>query len=105
MSSDVRQEMTPALFNVLICISAIVGISSIASFILRRRALGLALGGSFLSSLALGYVAATQTDPPSLLPLWGWLFGSLLGAFPGFAVFSHVRRTKRVMLSDRDDRP
>jgi len=66
---------------------------------LRRFALGAAFGGAFLGSLALGYLAAMRSDPPSLLPLWAWCAGVFFGAVPGLVVllasFSERRATGR----------
>lgn len=74
------------LLMVLIGASAGVGICAVACFLRRRAALGTACAGAIIGSLALGCYAATTSDPPSWLPLWGWLAGLFLGAVPGLVL-------------------
>jgi len=85
----------PTPFLAFVAISGAFGVGSLALLARRRFALDAALGGALVASLALGYLAATRSDPPSLLPLWGWLAGLFLGAVPGLAAWLLVRARSR----------
>lgn len=80
------------LFWVLIGVSGALGVCSAVCLLRRRVALGVGFSGAMVGSLALGYYAATQSDPPSLLPLWGWLAGLVLGAAPGLGALLYRKR-------------
>lgn len=87
---------------ILVTISATFGICSVVLLALRRISLGAAFGGAFLGSLTLGYVAAAHSDPPSLLPLWGWCAGMFLGAAPGLAAWLVIFSGRRDTSGSRD---
>jgi len=92
LTSDMR-----ILFFILIGASAALGVWSAVCFIRRRVMLGVGLSGALVGSLALGYFAATQSDPPSLLPLWGWMAGLCLGAIPGLLLnYATKKSAKRL---------
>jgi hypothetical protein len=84
----------PIIALILAGVSTAFGIGSLVCFGYRRPAPGLVFGGICAGSLTLGYYAATKSDPPSWLPLWGWLMGATFGAVAGYwlAELLHSRR-------------
>ena len=68
----------------MLAITVSVFVAGIVTLIWRRVWLGFALAGSGIVSFVLGYWAATQSDPPSLLPIWAWLVGLCIGAARGY---------------------
>jgi hypothetical protein len=71
------------IFHIMLAITVSAFIGGVIAFICRRVWLGFALAGSGVASFVLGYWAGTQSDPPSLLPIWAWLVGLCIGAAPG----------------------
>gem|GEM_PF-6643154 len=76
----------PVLPVILFSLSALALAGSLVSLVLRRLVLALALFGAAIASVGLCVWAATRSDPPSLLPLWGWLAGAAIGALAGLVL-------------------